>query len=193
MPEYTEAIWNALKSMPGVDSPKEHADGHAAGVVWVPNSIEPVNRTRSYAKLGHYDANGVSTRENFHLLPGHRVTQLVMGELNGSESHNWAANGVRIAPRDPPQNGTLGDGLTSVKVRKEVILSAGTVHTPQILQRSGVGPRDVLEAAGVDVKVELPGVGANLQDHLSYSVSFRCEFRHFNPFHGCPMNSHEDH
>jgi choline dehydrogenase-like flavoprotein len=162
--------------MPGVDFPKEHADGHAAGVVYVPNSIEPVNRTRSYSKLGHYDSGGVSARKNFHLLPAYRVTQLLMEETTDSESSKWAASGIRIAPRDSSRNVTLSNETITVKARREIILSAGTVHTPQVLQRSGLGPREVLEAAGVGVKVELPGVGANLQDHLSYSVSFRCKY-----------------
>lgn len=167
--------------MPGVDFPKEHADGHAAGVVWVPNSIEPVNRTRSYARIGHYDDNDVSARKNFHLLPAHRVTHLLMDEVEGSESRGWAAGGVRIAPRDSPGNETLGNGLMSVQAKREIILSAGAVHTPQVLQRSGLGPGDVLEAAGVEVKVELPGVGANLQDHFNYGVSFRCESQPLAP------------
>jgi choline dehydrogenase-like flavoprotein len=47
----------------------------------------------------------------------------------------------------------------------ELILAAGAIHTPQLLQLSGVGPASVLKAAGVNVKVDLPGVGSNLQDH----------------------------
>ncbi|KAH7313723.1 GMC oxidoreductase-domain-containing protein [Stachybotrys elegans] len=46
------------------------------------------------------------------------------------------------------------------------------MHTPQVLERSGIGARDVLEAAGVDVKVELPGVGWNFQSHNSFSVNY---------------------
>jgi choline dehydrogenase-like flavoprotein len=47
----------------------------------------------------------------------------------------------------------------------ELILAAGAIHTPQILQLSGVGPASVLKAAGIDVKVDLPGIGSNFQDH----------------------------
>ena len=54
----------------------------------------------------------------------------------------------------------------SAKARKEVILSAGSVGSPALLQRSGVGPLSVLLSAGVPVRHELPGVGENLQDHL---------------------------
>ena len=49
---------------------------------------------------------------------------------------------------------------------REVILSGCAVGSPQILMLSGIGPRHVLEAAGVSVKSERPGVGQHLQDHL---------------------------
>ena len=57
------------------------------------------------------------------------------------------------------------------KARKEVILSAGAFHSPQLLQISGVGPAKVLKEAGVEVIHALKGVGENLQDHLFYPVS----------------------
>lgn len=52
-------------------------------------------------------------------------------------------------------------------VSREVILSAGSVQSPQILELSGVGRPDVLSAAGIPVKVKSPNVGENLQDHIS--------------------------
>ena len=61
-----------------------------------------------------------------------------------------------------------------VRVRREVILSAGAIGSPVILQRSGVGPAAVLDAAGVRLRHELPGVGANLQDHLEVYYQLRC-------------------
>ncbi len=61
-----------------------------------------------------------------------------------------------------------------VFAKTEVILSAGSIGSPSILQRSGIGPVDVLEAAGVPVRVESPGVGANLQDHLEVYFQYEC-------------------
>ena len=63
----------------------------------------------------------------------------------------------------------------AVTATKEVILSAGPIGSPHILQLSGIGPRDVLEKAGVDVQHELPGVGENLQDHLEFYFQFKCK------------------
>lgn len=50
--------------------------------------------------------------------------------------------------------------------RKEVILSTGTVKNPQILELSGIGRKDVLDTLGVEVKINLPGVGENIQEHV---------------------------
>lgn len=60
------------------------------------------------------------------------------------------------------------------KARIEVILSAGSIGSPHLLQVSGVGPAAVLQAAGVPVVHDLPGVGENLQDHLEFYFQFRC-------------------
>ena len=68
------------------------------------------------------------------------------------------------------------DESYEVSVGKEIVLSAGAIHTPQVLQLSGIGPAGWLEAAGVDVRVELPGVGANFQDHpIGPNIAFSCE------------------
>jgi len=65
--------------------------------------------------------------------------------------------------------------LIDVAVNKEVILSAGSIGSPHILQLSGIGPKAVLEAANIAVKHDLPGVGENLQDHLEFYFQFKCK------------------
>lgn len=55
----------------------------------------------------------------------------------------------------------------------EVILSAGAVDSPKLLMLSGIGPADTLQSHGIDVVLDLPGVGQNLQDHLLLGVAFR--------------------
>ena len=68
-----------------------------------------------------------------------------------------------------------GGKVQDVKANSEVILSAGSIGSPHILQLSGIGNREVLEKAGIEVNHELPGVGANLQDHLEFYCQFRCK------------------
>jgi choline dehydrogenase len=79
--------------------------------------------------------------------------------------------GKRAVGVEYEQNGRT----VRVKARREVILSAGSIGSPQLLQVSGIGPAAVLKAAGVDVVHDLPGVGANLQDHLEIYFQFRCK------------------
>ena len=62
-----------------------------------------------------------------------------------------------------------------LKANREVILCAGSIGSPQLLQLSGIGPKKVLDDAGVDVLHELPGVGENLQDHLEVYFQYYCK------------------
>ncbi|HEX2825970.1 MAG TPA: choline dehydrogenase [Burkholderiales bacterium] len=65
-----------------------------------------------------------------------------------------------------------GDEERTVRARREVLLAAGAIQSPQLLELSGIGQRDVLKRAGVDVVHELPGVGENLRDHLHVRISY---------------------
>jgi len=65
-------------------------------------------------------------------------------------------------------------GKQSLNATREVILSAGPIASPHLLQLSGIGPAAVLQPAGIEVVHDLPGVGENLQDHLEFYFQFRC-------------------
>ena len=68
----------------------------------------------------------------------------------------------------------LGGQIRTARAAREVILCAGSIGSPHLLQVSGIGPGAVLREAGVTPVHDLPGVGANLQDHLEVYVQFRC-------------------
>jgi len=68
-----------------------------------------------------------------------------------------------------------GGHLLEVGAREGVVLTAGSIGTPQLLQVSGIGPGVLLRRHGVDVRHELPGVGENLQDHLQIRAVFAVE------------------
>ena len=76
------------------------------------------------------------------------------------------AVGVRVEHKGSEQN---------ITAKQEVILSAGSIGSPHILQLSGIGAAGVLKDAGIDVQHELPGVGENLQDHLEFYFQFKCK------------------
>ena len=149
-----------MKQIPGVDTPVDGGAGQT-GLVYYPTSSDPRTGAGSYSGTGHFDG---LDRANYELLPATRVNKIVF--------ERDVAVGVQITPR--------GGGKKSasvVRVKKEVILTAGALHTPQILQLSGIGPADLLKRANIPVKVDLPGVGSNFQDHLFIpEVSFRCAY-----------------
>lgn len=66
-----------------------------------------------------------------------------------------------------------GTAKRSVVARREVVLAAGAIGSPQILQLSGIGPGALLRKHGVDVRHDLPGVGENLQDHLQVRCAYK--------------------
>ena len=78
------------------------------------------------------------------------------------------AKGVEYVP-------TINGTRSRVRASKEVILAAGSVHTPQILQLSGIGDAAQLQNLGIKVVSDLPGVGRNLQDHLVLKVNYNCK------------------
>ena len=95
-----------------------------------------------------------TSRPNFVLWNSSQVSQLLIEtQANGQKR----CTGAQV---------WTGREMVSVKATQEVILSAGSIGSAQILQLSGIGPSAVLQGAGVEVKHDLPGVGANLQDHL---------------------------
>ncbi|UPQ81286.1 choline dehydrogenase [Pseudomonas knackmussii] len=64
---------------------------------------------------------------------------------------------------------------TTARARREVLLCGGAIASPQVLQRSGVGPGALLKGLGIPVVHDLPGVGQNLQDHLEMYLQYECK------------------
>lgn len=130
------------------------------GLQYYQTSTNPYTGERSYSRTGHWDG---LNRANYDLLTATRANKIVF-------DHHRAA-GVQIYPRGESTK------KTTIRARKEVILAAGAIHTPQILQLSGIGPADLLKRAGIPVEVDLPGVGYNFQDHTFIpAVSFSCMY-----------------
>ena len=82
--------------------------------------------------------------------------------------------GKRVTGLSARQGGRQGKQV-KLKARREVILSAGSIASPMILQRSGIGDRDMLAEAGIAQTHKLDGVGRNLQDHLEVYFQFYCK------------------
>ena len=64
--------------------------------------------------------------------------------------------------------------LRTARARKEILVSSGAYNSPQLLQLSGVGPADLLKQHGIDIVLDAPGVGNDLQDHMQVRLITRC-------------------
>src|ERR1700692_3780458 len=70
-----------------------------------------------------------------------------------------------------------GGAVRTARARKEILVSGGAYNSPQLLQLSGVGPAELLKQHGIDIVLDAPGVGNDLQDHLQVRLVTRCAQR----------------
>ncbi len=118
--------------------------------------------------------NGVRwSSANAYLKPVMRRANLKV--VTRALSRKIILDGKKAVGIEYQVGGENGGEVRAAYASREVILSAGSVGSPQLLQVSGIGPAEVLRAAGVDVVHDLPGVGENLQDHLEFYFQFRCK------------------
>jgi choline dehydrogenase len=110
------------------------------------------------------------------------VTRVLLDEHNRATGVEYL-KGERLY-RDYGQPATRAGERRQVSATREVILSGGAFSTPQLLMLSGIGPRAVLEPLGIAVRVELPGVGKNLQDRYEVGVVNRMNFERWNILEG---------
>lgn len=143
--------------VPAIDG----GSGTTRGAYFCPLTLNPSNMTRSDSKAGYID--GLPPRDNLVILTGQQVTQITFNGTNDADG-NILASGISF-------QATAGGTAYTANARKEVILSGGTVGTPQILQLSGIGPAAQLASAGVESRLDLP-VGYNLQDHITATMYF---------------------
>ncbi|ODO09253.1 hypothetical protein I350_02853 [Cryptococcus amylolentus CBS 6273] len=140
------------------------ADGGSANVVaFHPNTMDwSDNDHRSSSATAYFSP--VSSRSNLAILTAHLATKIVLSSTNSSVK----ATGVEFASSSGDEN---SDRWT-VNANKEVIVSAGAIQTPALLQLSGIGEKSFLEGLGIDTVVESNGVGKNLQEQTMDSVGW---------------------
>ncbi|KAH8119486.1 alcohol oxidase [Phellopilus nigrolimitatus] len=129
-----------------------NGDPHAIGVT--SNSLDAKNNTRCSAACAYYTP--FADRPNFDVITNATVTRIV-----------WDDNTNETLARALGVEYVSSNGSTLfVSIDKEVIVSAGTIGSPKVLELSGVGNATILKAAGVEQRVDLPTVGENLADHV---------------------------
>lgn len=138
----------------GLEAALDPLRGTNTGIFWLPSVRNETTQRRCDAKTAHYD-RVIDTRPNYHILVDTTVNRIV---FDGTH-----ASGVEYLP-------TGGGSISTIKANKEVIVSAGALHTPGLLERSGIGSEAVLGSLGIEVVSNLPGVGSNFQDQTTVNV-----------------------
>lgn len=115
----------------------------------------------------------VAHRSNLIVYTQTQALKLLMDDqVDETQRHGaWTTATHRVTGLRVLKDGQLID----VKARREVVLSAGAIGSPQLMQASGLGPAGLLSQHHVPVAVDLPGVGENLQDHLQLRTVYRIQ------------------
>ncbi|KAF8958575.1 GMC oxidoreductase [Flammula alnicola] len=143
----------------GVKAIKDPYGGDITGTWIASANLDPKTWSRSCSATAYLLPN--LGRPNLSVLTDALVSHIIFGDaLKGQD---LTATGVEFIH---------GGKLYTVKANKEVILSAGAINSPKILELSGIGRPDVVSKIGVDLKLDLPGVGENVQEHSFVGVSY---------------------
>ena len=152
--EASSLVWKGLKRV------ADFAAGVTSGATIIPNMVEANESQNRSSPFTVYAARQTQERDNFLILTGHRVTSI-----------NWR-NGTKM----------VADGVTfqacrhcekhTTATKREVLLAAGSLQSPQLLELSGVGDPEILAAAGVPLKLASPNVGKNMQEQTKNTLWF---------------------
>ncbi|RYO84126.1 hypothetical protein DL766_008785 [Monosporascus sp. MC13-8B] len=119
-------------------------------------SIHPQKKARSYAASAYYGP--VKNRENLHVL-----TKAVVEKVIFEDSVSKKATGVQYR---------LNNKVKLAVSRKEVIVAAGALQSPKLLELSGIGDATLLRTHGIKIVEDIPAVGENLHDHVVCNICF---------------------
>nr|ARB08994.1 glucose oxidase [Aureobasidium sp.] len=159
----------------GLDRLDDAASGIVNGVTIIPNMVQPdVSQNRS-SPYTAYIAGQPELRDNLVILTGHRAVEIRWSNTCTEEEPDCVltADGVYYqTSRDSER--------IFVEATREVLLAAGSMQSPQLLELSGVGDPAVLSNAGVPVQKSLMGVGKNLQEQTKNTVTYTPKFDDFD-------------
>lgn len=148
-PETFENLGFAMKTDP--------LSGQSTGGFSYLSTVDPKKWERSHAGSAYYAP--VADRPNLHLLTDSLVEKIILDQ----SGPDLVATGVQVSH----------EGRREImEARKEVLLCAGVFQSPQLLELSGIGSAELLRSHGIDVKLDNPNVGENLQDHPMSGMCF---------------------
>jgi choline dehydrogenase len=135
----------------GIPTVQDFNSGSLLGTQYCASTIRKEMKRESSETSFLYDSQARSNLQIYTLTRAHKI---IFNE-------NKEATGVDI-----------GLGIV-LKANKEVILCAGTFHSPQLLMLSGIGPKETLDRYNISVIADRPGVGQNMQDHVMFGITYR--------------------
>lgn len=151
--------WVDAAEAAGYKKNADYNSGDQEGVGYF--QLTMVNGRRCSSAVAYL--NRVKNRRNLEIITHTQVEKIIL--------ENGRATGISAVTHGKHR---------SIKARREVIVSAGAIGSPQILMLSGIGASDELSAVGIETKLELKGVGKNLQDHLQARPVFKTDLSTIN-------------
>ncbi|KAI8627521.1 GMC oxidoreductase [Xylariaceae sp. FL1651] len=150
------ATWRNTISNLGFPVSMNPLSGEICGAHTDPETVHPTEKLRSYAGSAYLEP--ARSRSNLTVWTDTYVEKIIFDRNTGDNS-DPVAIGVQYVQNDNTIRRT-------VTARKEVILSAGAIHTPRVLELSGVGDPELLQRLEIDVVIDNSYVGENLQNHI---------------------------
>lgn len=145
--------WITAAIQAGLPAKEDFNDGRQDGAGYFQSTID--RRRRASTATAYL--NPARVRQNLTIETSAHATRILI--------EDGRAAGVAYVRRGVPR---------TARARGEVIVCGGVFNSPQLLQLSGLGPSDLLRRLGIPVRRDMPGVGADLQDHFSVRCNFRC-------------------
>ncbi|KZV75303.1 GMC oxidoreductase [Peniophora sp. CONT] len=157
---------DTIRNVTGIKLIPDASGGDPNGVVWVPDSLNKFDNDSRSSSAYSYLTPVEHARPNWLTLVEHTTTKILFSNTSNS---SLTATGVQFALTPPINTSTsLSNAvLYTAYASREVILAAGAIRTPALLQLSGIGDAPLLESQGIEVLLDLPGVGRNLQEQTN--------------------------
>ncbi|ROW06274.1 hypothetical protein VPNG_08077 [Cytospora leucostoma] len=158
-------IWRDTIADLGFSADNPPFSGSVCGAVTRPEAVDPKSKTRSY--VANTYLSSASSRPNLVVWTSTLVEKILFSSPRGEDDQPVATGVQYTSTRD-------GQTLTgqTVSARRDVIISAGAINTPRLLELSGVGDAKRLRSLGIPVVVDNPFVGEGLQNHAIVPLSF---------------------
>ena len=157
-PDVIQKAWIDMWKGMGKHLNGDPLSGDSVGGYIAATSVDPVKAQRSHAGVEYYAP--IAKRENLHVVTGAMIDKV---EFDVANRDSAVATGVVFVQ---------GGNTYTARAKKEVILSTGTMGSSAILERSGIGSRDLCEKLGIQNVVENNAVGENFVDHLTACIAY---------------------